>query len=173
MLASKQIVAAGLGTLVVWAGSFSVSAADDTKQSPASQVWALEQQIYQKRAQGDVRFYSSISSEHYLGWPAPGAKPSSYETIKAFSQTGEFQPGEVIDVISNGISIDGDTAISFFSTHRTKRPGGQTVDERYENIHVYVHREGEWRLVGAMSRRVLPDELRAAPLQGGAASKEN
>jgi hypothetical protein len=166
-------MAAAFGAFSLAAGWISSSGADDAADNPEAQVWALEQAIYEKRAQGDTRFYSSISSEHYLGWPAPGLKPSTYESIKAFSETGEFQPGEVIDVVSDGISIDGDTAISFFSTHRTTRPGGQAVDERYENIHVYVRRDNQWRLVGAMSRRVLPDILRATPLDGGARPKGN
>ena len=136
--------------------------------SDEAAVWALEQQIYERRALGDTLFYSDISSEQYLGWPAPAETPMPYRSIRSFAQQGEFEPGEVIDVVSNGISIDGDTAISFYTTHRTVRPGGQAVDEHYENIHVYVKRGEEWRLVGAMSRRLLPDELRAAPLAGPA-----
>ena len=132
--------------------------------SDEAAVWALEKQIYEQRAQGDTLFYSDISSEQYLGWPAPAETPMPYQSIRSFAQQGEFKPGEVIDVVSNGITIDGDTAISFYTTHRTVSPRGQPVDERYENIHVYVKRDGKWRLVGAMSRRLLPDELRAAPL---------
>ena len=89
-----------------------------------------------------------------------------YETIRSFATGDEFQPGEVIDLVSDGITIDGDTAISFYTTHRTARPGGQPVDERYENIHVYVKRGEDWRLLGAMSRRVLPAGLRTAPMSG-------
>ena len=136
----------------------------ETQSTDAAEVWALEQAIYQRRAKGDTKFYSDISSSRYLGWPAPADEPVPYETIRGFATSGEFLPGEVIDVVSDGISVDGDTAISYFSTHRTVRPGGQTVDERYENIHVFVRREEGWRLLGAMSRRVLPAELRQAPL---------
>ena len=136
------------------------------KMTAAQQVWAQEQEIYARRALGDGMYYSSVSSEHYLGWPAPAAKPISYDSIRQQGTSGEFKSGEKIQVVSDGIALDGDTAISYFSTHRTVRPGGQQVDERYENIHVYVHRQGRWRLVGAMSRRVLPDDLRSAPLGG-------
>ncbi len=165
---SRNFTAAGLVALALGAGSLTLSGAEPAAGSPEAQVWALEQAIYAHRAVGDAGFYTSISSEHYLGWPAPGVAPASYESIKGFTSQGEFQPGEVIAVVSNGISVDGDTAISFFSTHRTTRPGGQKVDERYENIHVYVKRDGNWRLLGAMSRRVLPEDLRAVPLRGSA-----
>ena len=79
-------------------------------------VWALEEAIYARRAAGDARFYSDISSEQYLGWPAPAESPVSYESIRGFTSQGAFQPGEVIDVVSDGITVDGDTAISFYST---------------------------------------------------------
>ena len=161
----KILSAAALTAVILSILSLSLSRAQDAALSPEQQVWALEQEIYARRAVGDMQYYSSISSEHYLGWPAPAEKPASYEAIKA--QGRDFPTGEVINVVSDGISVDGDTAISFFSTQRTTRPGGQSVDERYENIHVYVRRDGDWRLVGAMSRRVLPDQLRAMPLDGG------
>lgn len=138
--------------------------ASDSDSAAADQVWALEQAIYARRAGGDTLFYSDISSERYMGWPAPAAEPVSYASIREFALQGSFKPGEKISVISNGISVDGDTAISYYTTHRTVRPGGQQVDERYENIHVYVRRAGEWRLFGAMSRRLLPEELSSVPL---------
>jgi len=139
-------------------------ASRDAEPSAADQVWALEQAIYAKRAAGDTLFYSDISSDHYLGWPASAPEPVSYASIREIALGGSFKPGEKIAVVSNGISVDGDTAISYYTTHRTVRPGGLKVDERYENIHVYIRRGDEWRLFGALSRRLLPDELRTAPM---------
>ncbi len=139
-------------------------AGTDSGTSAAEQVWALEQAIYAKRAGGDTLFYSDISSEHYLGWPASAPEPVNYASIREIALSGSFEPGEKIAVVSNGISVDGDTAISYYTTHRTVRPGGLKVDERYENIHVYVRRGDDWRLFGALSRRLLPDELRTAPV---------
>ena len=157
-----KLTVAATAILLLVAMWVSTSGADDAGE--AATVWGLEQAIYDHRAAGDTKFYSDISSQRYLGWPAPAEKPVPYETIRGFATGGEFQPGEVIDVVSDGITIDGDTAISFYTTHRTVRPGGEPVDERYENIHVYVKRGTDWRLLGAMSRRVLPAELRTAPM---------
>jgi hypothetical protein len=164
MPATRYLSGAAVFTVFLSAISFPASQAEDAASDAASEVWAVEKAIYAARATGDMGYYSGVSSEHYLGWPAPAEKPASYESIKA--QGREFQTGEVIDVVSDGISVDGDTAVSFYTTHRTARPGGQKVDERYENIHVYVRRDGNWQLFGAMSRRVLPDDLRAVPLSG-------
>ena len=159
-----RLVAVAFATVLL--AVLQVSADDESVDVDAAAVWALEQAIYEHRASGDTRYYSDISSKRYLGWPAPAEKPVPYETIRGFATGGEFQSGEVINLISDGITVDGDTAISFYTTHRTVRPGGQRVDERYENIHVYVRRDGDWRLLGAMSRRVLPNELRGVPLTG-------
>lgn len=127
--------------------------------SDEAAVWALEERIYQRRSVGDSRFYPSIASAHYLGWPAPAAIPIGKRWLTDFRDSGEFQPGEVIKVWSNGISVDGDTAISYFSTHRTRLPGGKAVDQRYENIHVWVRRGDSWDLVGSMSRKLTPEDL--------------
>ena len=161
MVATLKIT---LGATIFVVGLLATLAATDAGSSAKDQVWALEQAIYERRAAGDTMFYSDTSSEYYMGWPAPAAEPVSYESIRAFASQGTFAPGEEIEVVSNGITVDGDTAISFYTTHRTVRPGGQKVDERYENIHVYVEREGQWRLVGAMSRRVLPEQLKTMPM---------
>ena len=71
-----------------------------------------------------------------------------------------MEAGELIDVTKKGLSFDGDTALAFFETHRTRRAGGEAVDERFENIHVWVKREGEWRLIANMSRSVVDDRRR-------------
>jgi hypothetical protein len=123
--------------------------------SPEQQVWSLEKEIYRERAKGNRAHYPSLISEDYLGWPASVTDPIAYADLIDFRERGEFPPGEVIEVWSNGISIDGDTAISYFSTHRTRKAGGEPVDQRYENIHVWVQRAGEWRLLGSKSRRLI------------------
>lgn len=123
--------------------------------SPEQQVWSLEKEIYRERAKGNRAHYPSLISEYYLGWPASVTDPIAYADLMDFRERGEFPPGEVIKVWSNGISIDGDTAISYFSTHRTRKAGGEPVDQRYENIHVWVLRAGEWRLLGSKSRRLV------------------
>jgi hypothetical protein len=138
--------------------SSSWAAGQDRKSYPdgsdEAAIWALEAAIYAHRAVGDSRFYPALASEHYLGWPAPAAVPIAKHWLTDLRDRGRFESGEVIDVWSNGISIDADTAISYFSTHRTRLPGGKAVDQRYENIHVWVRRGDRWELVGSMSRKL-------------------
>ena len=122
----------------------------------AEQIWAQELKIFEQRAGGDMGYYLSLANPGYMAWPAPAENPLSYETLS--SQIGDgrlFAPGERISVTKKGMSFDGDTALAFFETHRTRRAGGEEVDERFENIHVWVKRNTGWRLIANMSRPVL------------------
>jgi hypothetical protein len=71
-----------------------------------------------------------------------------------------MEAGELITVSKKGLSFDGDTALAFFETHRTQRAGGKAVDERFENIHVWVKRDEQWRLIANMSRAVAENRER-------------
>lgn len=101
-------------------------------------------------------YYLSLANPGYMSWPAPAELPLSYETLSRQIGDGRLMAsGERISVSKKGISFDGDTALAFFETHRTRRAGGEEVDERFENIHVWVRRETRWRLIANMSRPVL------------------
>ncbi len=131
------------------------------REKDAEQIWAQELEIFKQRAQGDMGYYLSLANPGYMAWPAPAETPLSYERLSQQIGDGRlFAPGEKISVTKKGISFDGDTALAFFETHRTRRAGGEEVDERFENIHVWVKRETGWRLIANMSRPVLEDRAR-------------
>lgn len=128
------------------------------REEDAEQIWSQELEIFRQRAQGDMGYYLSLANPGYMAWPAPAEMPLSYETLSRQIGDGRlFAPGEQIAVTKKGISFDGDTALAFFETHRTQRAGGEKVDERFENIHVWVKRDSGWRLIANMSRPVLQD----------------
>lgn len=115
------------------------------------QLWEMEQQIFVGRAQGDRSYYLSIASPAYIGWPPQYTEPVDYAELRAgLEQQGV--PGERIDMTLRGCSVDGDTAVIFYSTHRTRRAGGAPADERFETIHIYTQRDGRWLMMGAMAR---------------------
>jgi len=159
----------GLGALVVLAlGVFSGfghgKANEETasfsippgRVADAEQIWAQELKIFEQRAGGDMGYYLSLANPGYMAWPAPAETPLSYQTLSKQIGDGRlFAPGEQISVSKKGMSFDGDTALAFFETHRTRRAGGEQVDERFENIHVWVRRDTGWRLIANMSRPVL------------------
>jgi ketosteroid isomerase-like protein len=62
-------------------------------------------------------------------------------------QTKEKLTMELMD-----FTLHGDTAVIYYLNHRTMRPDGTAVDEKFENIHVWVRDGADWKIVGAMSR---------------------
>jgi hypothetical protein len=49
-------------------------------------------------------------------------------------------------------TLHGDTGIIYYMNHRTVKPDGTAVDEKWETIHVWVRDGGDWKIVGAMAR---------------------
>lgn len=131
------------------------------RQADADEIWAKEMKIYEMRRGGDMGFYLSLANPGYMAWPAPADVPFSFDTLSSIVGDGQLmEAGERIAVTKKGMSFDGDTALAFFETHRTQRAGGEKVDERFENIHVWVKREDDWRLIANMSRAVVEDRQR-------------
>lgn len=125
------------------------------RQADADKIWAQEMKIYEMRRSGDMGYYLSLANPGYMAWPAPAEVPLSFERLSKQVGGGQMmEAGERITVTKKGMSFDGDTALAFFETHRTQRAGGQAVDERFENIHVWVKRGEDWRLIANMSRAV-------------------
>lgn len=131
------------------------------READAAEIWAKEMKIYEMRRDGDMGYYLSLANPGYMAWPAPANVPLSFDRLKRRVGDGQLmEAGERIEVTKKGMSFDGDTALAFFETHRTQRAGGEKVDERFENIHVWVKRDNDWRLIANMSRAVDDDRQR-------------
>lgn len=132
--------------------SSSAPMADQDADQVCALLWQMEERIYEGRARGDDSYYLSISSKAYIGWPPQFPDPVGYEVLAGI-QPGSTRPsGEQIDKTLRGCSVDDDVALIFYSTHRTRAAGGEPVDQRFETIHVYVQRDDQWLLIGAMAR---------------------
>lgn len=150
-----------VSVLVLFGFSSGLSAKDANLDVPpdrkadAENIWAQELKIYEMRRGGDMGYYLSLANPGYMAWPAPADVPLSFEKLSERIGDGQLmEAGERITVTKKGMSFDGDTALAFFETHRTQRAGGEAVDERFENIHVWVKRDEDWRLIANMSRAV-------------------
>jgi len=131
------------------------------READAEKIWAQELHIYEMRSGGDMGYYLSLASPGYMAWPAPAEAPLSFKKLSERIGGGQLmEAGELITVSKKGLSFDGDTALAFFETHRTQRAGGKAVDERFENIHVWVKRDEQWRLIANMSRAVAENRER-------------
>ena len=116
------------------------------------EIWANEQAIFAGRSEGDMQFYVDNASEQYLGWPPGWTTPSGIDQLRSGAEQMRGLDQEELTLELDGISFSGNTAISFFSTHRTRMPTGEAVDQRFENIHVWVYENGQWSLLSSMGR---------------------
>ncbi len=129
--------------------SFAQSAEEIAKAR--DEVWAKEKTIYtyeQRNLGGD--YYYKISAEGYLGWvygtPKPFHKPKAPPTPLT-TPTKEVITPEFTD-----FSLEGNTAILYYTNHRTMLRDGTPVDQYFANIHVFIREENDWKLLASMSR---------------------
>lgn len=123
-------------------------------------IWDREMAIFEGRSAGDISNYLNATSSFYLGWPPGFAEPLPLGDFKAGADVAKGLKGEVTDVRKMGFTLNGNTALTYFKTHRTRLgeafevDGSRDVDQWYENIHVWTLEEGDWRLIGGMARPV-------------------
>jgi len=115
-------------------------------------IWAKEQKIYADRANGRLDFYIANTSPHYVGWPPSAPKPLALTGLKEDGKRLAGQTREKLSMELTDFTLSGDTAVIYYLNHRTMKPDGTPVDEKFENIHVWTREGGDWKLIGAMSR---------------------
>jgi ketosteroid isomerase-like protein len=125
-------------------------------QSDEDIIWHNEQAIYAGRAVGDLSFYVNHTDPDYAVWPPMVKTPMNRDELAASAKRAAGQGGEVLTLEKNQIRIhrNGNIALAYYTTHRTRRAGGGAVDESFENIHVWVKDPEGWRVFGGMSRPV-------------------
>ena len=130
-------------------------------------IWEREMAIFVGRSAGDISNYLNATSAHYLGWPPSFAEPLPLGDFKAGADATKGLKGEVTEVRRTGFTLNGNTALTYFKTHRTRlgegmaAPEARDVDQYYENIHVWTLENGDWRLIGGMARPVDAPESEA------------
>lgn len=123
-------------------------------------IWEREMAIFAGRSAGDISPYLNATSGAYLGWPPGFAEPLPLGDFKAGAGAAVALRGEVTAVERMGFTLNGNTALTYFRTHRTRlgegmaAAGERDVDQYYENIHVWSWEAGAWRLIGGMARPV-------------------
>lgn len=137
------------------AAALMIAAAAPTPDPAESVIWSGEHAIYAGRAAGSVQPYLDQTSPNFLAWPA-GMSRLVDRTGLAGEARSVAGGHEVIHSELTGFARDGDTAVVYYVNHRTVRPDGTHVDERYANIHVWIRRSGKWLVLGGMSRPIAP-----------------
>jgi len=118
-------------------------------------LWARELEIYAARGRGDLKPYESAITCSYLAWPPQHATPidatAFAQDVRNFAGSG----AELLTMTLTGFTADRDAAILYYATHRTRLPNGQAADEHFDVVHVWLERDGDWRLFGGMARAAL------------------
>ncbi|MYF07485.1 MAG: nuclear transport factor 2 family protein [Rhodospirillaceae bacterium] len=130
------------------------------------EIWRREQAIYAARGNGDLQYYVDNASKHYMGWPPGWPKPSGIDQLRAGVELMRGLDQEELVMEFGDITFSGSAAVIYYSTHRTRMPTGEAVDQRFDIAHVWAREGDEWRLLGALGRN-------RAPTSNFAADSEN
>ena len=150
LAASCGVVAILLGGVFVAHRVYAESKSAATNALEAF-LWQKELKIYDGRAHGNLDFYLANTSPNFLAWPPISDKPIGNQGLKK-TVTNVVGGHEVIKSEITGFTQDGDTAVIYYLNHRTMKADGTPADERFANIHVWIHRNADWVLLGGMSR---------------------
>ena len=143
-----------LSGLVGCATSGRIGSVGYDEDQATQDIWAKELAIYQARGRGDLQVYLDNTSSQYLGWPPGWEKPNRLDKLRSGAQLMKEQQSnqELLTMKMADITFSDDTAVVYYSTHRTRMPDGEIVDQRFEVIHVWLLEDGDWSLLGGMAR---------------------
>ncbi|MCB2108784.1 MAG: nuclear transport factor 2 family protein [Rhodobacteraceae bacterium] len=150
----RRIAAALFGGIVLGLGAANAAGEDakSEKDKARDAIWAKEQSIYKGRAKGGLQFYLDNAAEEYVGWPPTVSKPLALSALRQSSASMAGQNQEQLTMNFMDFTLHGDTGIIYYMNHRTVKPDGTQVDEKWETIHVWVREGDDWKIVGAMAR---------------------
>lgn len=115
-------------------------------------LWEKEQKIYADRANGSLAYYLTQITDNYVGWPPGQAMPSDAKALRERSGLMKGNDKEELTMEKTGFTMEGDTAVIYYRTHRTMRPDGKPANEQFETIHVYTRSGEDWKMIGALAR---------------------
>lgn len=116
-------------------------------------IWAKELAIYEAWGKTGLDYYIAHTSEQYVGWPPGTSKPSTYEDLKRMQANLDVPNQEKREITFDGLALQDDTAVLYYTTHRTMLPDGTAVDELLHICHVWVRdKTGDWKMIGALGR---------------------
>jgi hypothetical protein len=117
-------------------------------QSARAAIWAQECEIYQGRGAGSLSSYIDMLAPGYLAWPPHQPAPIDGAALAKRPMAAlENLHMQLVD-----FTLNGETAIIYYQTHRTMLPDGTPVDEHYDVIHVWVTENGVWKILAGMAR---------------------
>ncbi len=124
----------------------------DTIEGAKHAIWTKELAIYSARSHGDLHFYVSQLADGYMAWPPQKAAPIGNTELSSDAAAMKGQGQEKLAMELADFTLNGDTAIVYYNVHRTVLPDGTPTDQHFQNIHVWIYRDGAWKIFGGMAR---------------------
>lgn len=134
----------------------------EEKAAAQAEIWAKEQAIYAARGRGDIGVYLANTATDYLAWPPLRAMPEGNAGLDKTGRELRGKNQEKLAMRFTGFAMNGDTAVIYYDTHRTRRSDGSPADERFEVTHTWVREDGQWKVFGGMARATPPRPASAA-----------
>lgn len=141
--------------LVTLVGISAPAGADTSSDYAAAKeaIWAKELAIYDAWGKTGLDYYIEHASAHYVGWPPGTPHPSSLADLKQMQARLVVPNRDKRDISFEGLALHDDTAVLYYTTHRTMLPDGTPVDELLHISHVWVRdNTGDWKILGALGR---------------------
>ncbi len=116
------------------------------------ELWAKELSIYEGRSRGDLSLYLASTADNYIAWPPFNEVPKGNDGLKETGRKMEGKTQEVLKMTYLDLALNGDTAVIYYKTHRTRLADGSPADQHYEVTHTWVRQDGSWKVLGGMAR---------------------
>jgi hypothetical protein len=117
-----------------------------------AEIWEKEQAIYRERGRGNLKPYIENVARNYLAWPPFSAVPTGVGALQRQQPKMAIENKELLQMEFVSFALNGDAAIIYYRTHRTRLPNGTPVDERFEVTHSWVREDSQWKVYGGMAR---------------------
>ena len=124
----------------------------DEKEAAKAVIWEKEQAIYAGRGQGDLTAYLANTATDYLAWSPIQKEPAGRNSLKETNKEFAGQNQEKLAMTIRGFAMNGDTAVIYYSTHRTVRKDGTPANDHFDVTHTWVRENGEWKVFAGMAR---------------------
>ncbi|MFN3817823.1 nuclear transport factor 2 family protein [Blastomonas sp.] len=116
------------------------------------ELWTKELSIYEGRSRGDLSLYLASTADNYIAWPPFNDVPKGNDGLKETGRKMAGKTQEVLKMTYLDLALNGDTAVIYYKTHRTRLADGSPADQHYEVTHTWVRQDGSWKVLGGMAR---------------------
>jgi hypothetical protein len=150
MMKTMKYLTMAAAAITLCTGAPAMAQTAEEIEAARNEIWAMELSIYAGREQGDMSNYRNNVAEGYMAWPPVTAAPMRASNLGRDGDRGSDQ--ELIRLTFQDFSMNGDTAVIYYKSHRTRRADGTPSDDHFDVTHTWLKRDGRWGVFAGMAR---------------------